>query len=262
MGGRVSRAKGRDPEKGYKRTLERLQAELVCLQRSVIAEERRVLVVFEGRDAAGKDGTIKRITEHLSPRDTRVVALGKPSEHEQASWWFQRFAPHLPGPGEVVLFNRSWYNRAGVERVFGFCTEEQAEEFLETVGDLERLLVRSGIVVVKYYLDVSKKEQARRLAERRKDALSFWKIGALDEKAIKKWKAYTKCRDEMLVRTHVAHAPWTIVRADDRRPARLAVIRDLLRRVPYERKRKIERPDSDVLFPFEPAALEDGRLAR
>jgi len=247
----------------YKDRLHDLQVELVKLQREVIADDWRVLVIFEGRDAAGKDGTIKRITEHLSPRETIVWAPGVPSNREQRQWYFQRYVPHLPACGETMIFNRSWYNRAGVERVMGFCTEAQVEEFFATVNGFEALLVRAGFTLIKYYLDISKKEQAKRLAERREDPLKQWKISPIDAKAHKLWQAYSDARDEMLERTSTAAAPWTVVQADDDHAARLNVIADLLSRVKYKgRDKKLARPDPKVVFPFDKKALTDGRLAR
>jgi polyphosphate kinase 2 len=247
----------------YKHTLRDLQIELVKLQRQVIASGDRILVIFEGRDAAGKDGTIKRIVEHMSPRETVVWAPGVPSNHERRSWYFQRYVAHLPSHGEMVLFNRSWYNRAGVERVMGFCTGIEVEEFFDNVTGFEALLVRSGFRIIKYYLDVSKKEQAKRLADRRRDPLKQWKASPVDRKAQTLWKDYSKARDEMLERTHTDVAPWTIVRADHERATRLSVIADLLSRIDYKgRDDRLARPDPDVVFPFEKKALTDGRLAR
>ena len=202
--------------KRYKSALRDLQIELVKLQRHFIGCGDRILVILEGRDGAGKDGVIKRITEHLSPRETRVVALGKPSDRDRGAWYFQRYVPHLPVAGEFVLFNRSWYNRAGVERVMRFCTTEEYEEFLETVLGFELMLVRAGIKLTKYYLDISKKEQRRRLAERARDPLTQWKTSPIDAKALKYWKDYSRARDEMLRRTHSVIAPWRIVRATTR----------------------------------------------
>jgi len=246
----------------YERQLVRLQIELVKLQRCVIEHGLRVVVVLEGRDAAGKDGTIKRITEHMSPRETRVVALGPPTEREEHSWYFQRFVAYLPTQGEIVLFNRSWYNRAGVERVMGFCTKAETDEFLETAPNFEAMLARAGITLVKYYLDISKAEQKRRLAERRKDPLSQWKLSPVDMKAPKLWHAYSKARNKMLERTHGVIAPWTIVRADDKEHARLNVIRDLLWRLDYPgRHHRLQRPDKNVVFPYDVSCLEQGLLA-
>src|SRR5262245_42681956 len=178
-------AGGGGDDQGYDEALRALQVELVKLQRDVIANGERVLVIVEGRDGAGKDGTIKRFTEHLSPRETRVVALGKPSDREQGQWYFQRYVAHLPAAGEIVFFNRSWYNRAGVERVMGFSTPEETEEFLATVVTLEELLVRSGIRIFKYYLDITREEQESRLEARREDPLKQWKISPIDEAALK-----------------------------------------------------------------------------
>jgi polyphosphate kinase len=248
--------------KAYERQLLRLQIELVKLQRHVIQRGQRVLVILEGRDTAGKDGTIKRIVEHMSPRDTRVVALGPPSERDAHSWYFQRYVPHLPAAGEIVLFNRSWYNRAGVERVMGFCTKAETEEFLETVPHFEAMLERAGITVLKYYLDITKAEQKRRLAERRKDPLKQWKLSPIDVKASKLWKAYGKARDRMFERTHTAVSPWTIARADDKDHARLNIIRDLLWRLEYPgRHRHLLRPNPDVIFTYDASYYERGMIA-
>ncbi|HEV8015115.1 MAG TPA: polyphosphate kinase 2 [Stellaceae bacterium] len=237
--------------KRYERDLLALQIELVKLQRHVIARGQRVLLILEGRDAAGKDGAIKRIIEHMSPRDTRVIALGPPTEREERSWYFQRYAPYLPAAGEVVLFNRSWYNRAGVERVMGFCSKAETEEFLETVPDFEAMLVRAGVTVLKYYLDITKREQRHRLAERREDPLKQWKLSAIDARAPELWKEYSKARDRMLKRTHSAASPWTIARADNKEHARLNIIRDLLWRLDYpDRHRGLQRPDPNVVFTY------------
>jgi polyphosphate kinase 2 len=247
----------------YEAQLHMLQVELVKLQRHFIRCQDRILVVLEGRDAAGKDGSIKRIVEYLSPRETRVVALGKPSDRERSGWYFQRYVPHLPVAEELVLFNRSWYNRAGVEHVMGFCTKEQHEEFMQSVPKFEEMLVGSGIRLLKYYLDISKGEQARRLDERRRDPLKQWKSSPVDAVAVKHWNAYSAARDAMLMRTHTATAPWRIVRADSKRLARLNLMRDMLSRLHYAgRKDKLVRPDTDIVFEFSPDCLEAGRLAR
>jgi polyphosphate kinase 2 len=193
---------------GYEDRLYRLQVELVKLQRHVIARGQKVLVILEGRDGAGKDGTIKRIVEHLSPRDIRVVALPKPSDREATQWYFQRYVEHLPAAGEIVLFNRSWYNRAGVEHVMGFCTEEEYDVFIRTVPVFERMLAQAGILIVKYYLDIDRAEQKRRLQARRDDPLKQWKISPIDDKAIKHWDDYTKARNAMLRLTDSSDAPW------------------------------------------------------
>jgi polyphosphate kinase 2 len=246
----------------YRKTLRRLWVELVKLQRHVIEHDEKIVILFEGRDAAGKDGTIKRIIKHLSPREVRVVALGKPSDRETTSWYFQRFVPHLPAAQDIVLFNRSWYNRAGVEIVMGFCTPEQHEEFLEEVPRFEHMLVRSGIRLLKYYLDITKEEQKARLAARRRDPLTQWKISPIDERAVKLWDKYTGARDVMLARTHNRLTPWTIVRADDKRLARLNVIRDILGKVQYGRKdTTLLRCEPDALFGYEPSRRVTDRLA-
>lgn len=250
-------------KKEYKETLYRLQVELVKLQRHFILCNDKILVIFEGRDAAGKDGTIKRITEHLSPRETRVVALGKPSDRDNNSWYFQRYVPHLPASQELVLFNRSWYNRAGVERVMGFCTDEEYEEFMTSVPEFEHMLIRSGIKLLKYYLDINKPEQAERLEDRKRNPLTQWKISGLDELALKKWKQYTQARNEMLARTHNLITPWTVVRADDKPLTRLNVIKDMLSRLDYAGKDgSLISPDSRIIMPFDIAYLEKGLLAQ
>lgn len=249
-------------ERDYEEQLQLLQIELVKLQRHFIECGDKILVLFEGRDAAGKDGSIKRIIEHLSPRETRVVALGTPSDRERSAWYFQRYVAHLPTAGEFVLFNRSWYNRAGVEKVMGFCSAEQHAEFLQSVVPFEQMLVNSGIKLLKYYLDISKPEQKARLEDRRRDPLKQWKIGAIDAVALKKWKAYSQARDEMLLHTHSDAAPWHVVRADNKRLARLNVIRDLLSRIDYAGKHHdLVTPDTDIVFEFTADALTDGRLA-
>jgi polyphosphate kinase 2 len=246
----------------YHRELHKLQVELVQLQRHVIANGERLLVIFEGRDAAGKDGTIKHITEHLSPRETRVMALGPPSDHDRRSWYFQRFVPHLPAAGEIVLFNRSWYNRAGVERVMGFCTKAETREFLVAAPRFEEMLIEAGIRLTKYYLDIGKAEQKHRLRDRRRDPLKQWKLSEIDTKAPKLWRAYSKARNEMLLKTHTAAAPWTIVRADDKEHARLCVIRDILWRHYYPGRHKdLALPDPNIVFAFDPGDLENGMIA-
>ncbi len=246
----------------YKESLHQLQIELVKLQRYFIRRNERILIIFEGRDAAGKDGTIKRITQHLSPRETRVVALGKPSDRDRSSWYFQRYIPFLPAAQEMVLFNRSWYNRAGVERVMGFCKDAEYEEFMDSVLDFEHMLVRSGIKLLKYYLDISKPEQRKRLNERKTDPLTQWKISPLDAQALKKWKPYSQARDEMLARTHNPITPWSIVRADDKQLARINVIKDLLSQLCYAGKEeKLIVPDSQIVMTYDSAYVENGVLA-
>jgi len=245
----------------YEDALYHLQVELVKLQRELIENDVRVLVILEGRDAAGKDGTIKRLTEHMSPRDTRVFAPGKPSDREESEWYFQRFIPELPAGGEFVIFNRSWYNRAGVERVMGFCTEHDVKQFFATVDDFESLLVRAGIALRKYYLDISHKEQKERLAARQKDPLKTWKNSPIDAAAAKKWEAYTKARDDMLKRTSHDAAPWRIVLANHKHEARLALIRDLLDSFDYKgKKMKLVKPDRGIVFKW--SRENASRLAR
>jgi len=235
----------------YEAELHLLQVELVKLQRSVIRRGERVLVILEGRDAAGKDGSIKRFVEYLSPRETRVVALGKPSDRERDAWYFQRYVAQLPCASELVLFNRSWYNRAGVERVLGFCSEAEHETFMQSVPRFEELLVNSGVRLLKYYLDISKAEQRRRLADRALDPLKQWKISAVDGVALKHWKAYGRARDEMLLRSHSVAAPWRIIRADDKMLARLNLLRDVLTRLPYAgKKRRQLQADARIVFEY------------
>ena len=240
-----------------------LQIEMVKLQRHFIGCGDKILVLLEGRDAAGKDGSIKRIVKHLSPRETRVVALGKPSDRDRSSWYFQRYVAHLPVAQELVLFNRSWYNRAGVEHVMGFCSKDEHEEFMQSVPKFEEMLVNSGIKLLKYYLDIGKSEQIKRLAERTSDPLKQWKNSPIDAVAVKHWKAYSDARDTMLLRTHSAVAPWHVVRTDDKRAARLNLMRDILSRVHYGGKKKsILDPDPDVVFLFSPDCISSNRLAR
>lgn len=249
-------------KKEYKEALHALQVELVKLQRHFIQCNDKILVILEGRDTAGKDGTIKRIIQHLSPRETRVVALGRPSDRDRGTWYFQRYVPHLPAAQEFVLFNRSWYNRAGVERVMGFCSEPEYDEFMETVPDFEHMLVRSGIKLFKYYLDISQKEQKKRLQDRRKDPLKQWKISPIDAEALKYWSDYSHARNEMFARTHTLSAPWTVVRADDKEIARLNLIKDLLMRLHYEGKdRDLVLPNPEVVFAYDEAHLKGGLLA-
>lgn len=247
----------------YDDALYDLQVELVKFQRDVIANGEKVLVVMEGRDGAGKDGTIKRMVENLSPRETRVVALPKPSDRETSQWYFQRFVAHLPAAGEFVLFNRSWYNRAGVEPVMGFCTKAQTEQFFDDVPEFEHMLVKSGILMFKYYLDISRDEQKERLLERRADPLKQWKVSPIDDKAMVMWEDYTAARDEMFRRTNHKHAPWTTVKADNKKLARLNVIRDLLERSDYKGKRPaLARADRSIVRKVSPGLLKSSWLAR
>ena len=259
---RKSSAHGDATEHHYQRDLHDLQIELVKFQRRLIAKGYRILVLIEGRDAAGKDGVIKHIVEHLSPRETRVVALRAPTREQQTAWYFQRFVAHLPAAAEFVLFNRSWYNRAGVERVMGFCSNEEVATFFEDAPIFERMLVNSGIQLFKYYLDIDRHEQATRLKERRHDPLTQWKTSPIDKVALKHWADYTHARDEMLRRTHSAHAPWQIVRANDKHAARLNLVRHLLAHLRYRKKEKdLLMFDPAVVFPFDEARLRDGSMA-
>ena len=243
--------------------LETLQAAFVRFQQHAIETGERDLVIFEGRDTAGKDGAITRIVEHLSIRATRVVALPKPTEREQGQWYFQRYVPHLPARGELVILNRSWYNRAGVERVMGYATPEEQETFLRDVPVFERMLAGSGVQIVKLWLDISRQEQAERLEARRTDPLKALKVSSLDAVAQEKWAEYSDARDEMLRRTHITDAPWTIVHTDKKKRARSNIMRHLLKVLaPEDIARKVPPTDPDVLYHFEPDALTDGRLER
>jgi polyphosphate kinase 2 len=219
--------------KTYFAELFRLQRELVKLQDWVVDQKLKVVVLFEGRDAAGKGGVIKRISQRLNPRVCRTVALLAPSERERSQWYFQRYIPHLPAGGEIVLFDRSWYNRANVERVMGFCNENDVEEFFRTVPELERMLIRSGIVLVKYWFSISDDEQHRRFLMRIEDPLKQWKLSPMDLESRRRWENYTKAKEAMLERTHIPEAPWWIVEGDDKRRARLNCIHHLLSRIPY-----------------------------
>jgi polyphosphate kinase 2 len=249
--------------KDYDRDLRDLQIGLVRYQLWAIKTGAKALILFEGRDGAGKDGTIARIIEHLAPRNTRAVSLPKPSDRETTQWYFQRYTRHLPACGDLVLFNRSWYNRGGVEPVMGFCTDREHEDFLRDAPAFERMLEEAEIRLVKIWLDISKKEQAARLDARRDDPLKHLKISDLDTVAQKKWKEYSEARDQMLLRTHTPIAPWVCVRADHKKPARLNVIRHLLHALaPADITAGIDPPDPEILFPFEPAAITDGRLAK
>ncbi len=220
--------------KVYEAELVRLQIELVKLQEWIKHQGLRVVVVFEGRDAAGKGGVIKRITECLNPRVCRVVALGTPTEREKTQWYFQRYVPNLPGAGEMVLLDRSWYNRAGVERVMGFCTEEEYREFLRSCPEFERMLVRSKIVLIKYWFSVSDEEQERRFQARLEDPTKRWKLSPMDLESRARWVEYSKAKDEMFAHTDIKQAPWYVVNADNKKLARLNCIRHLLSMIPYE----------------------------
>ena len=228
----------------YLGELFRLQGELVKLQNWVVKTGHKLVVLFEGRDAAGKGGVIKRITQRLNPRVCRVAALSAPNDRERTQWYFQRYVSHLPAAGEIVLFDRSWYNRAGVERVMGFCNDEQYEEFFRSVPEFERMLARSGIQLVKYWFSITDEEQHLRFLSRIHDPLKQWKLSPMDLESRRRWEAYTKAKETMLERTHIAEAPWWVVQADDKRRARLNCIHHLLGQVPYEEvaQKPIELP--------------------
>jgi polyphosphate kinase len=222
-------------KRGYGKELARHQLELVRLQEWIVQEGLKVVVLFEGRDTAGKGGVIQRISARTNPRVIRTVALGKPSDRERTQWYFQRYVAHLPAAGEMVLFDRSWYNRAGVERVMGFCTDEEYEEFMRTCPQFERILQRSGIVLLKYWLSISDEEQERRFEARLKDPAKRWKLSPVDVEARARWVDYAEAKDEMFAYTDSKECPWFVVHGDDKRSARLNLIAHLLEQVSYER---------------------------
>lgn len=224
----------------YFKELFRLQGELVKLQDWVVENKLKVAVLFEGRDSAGKGGAIKRITQRLNPRVCKVVALPAPNEREKTQWYFQRYISQLPAGGEIVLFDRSWYNRAGVEKVMGFCTDDEYEEFLRTVPDLERMMISSGIILIKYWFSISDDEQYNRFMMRIHDPLKQWKLSPMDLEARRLWEAYTKAKETMLERTHIPEAPWWVVAANDKKKARLNCITHLLDQIPYK---EIDHPE-------------------
>jgi polyphosphate kinase len=231
------------PREVYESELLRLQAELVQMAEWVKREKARVVVVFEGRDAAGKGGSIKRITEHLSPRIVRVVALPAPTEREQTEWYFQRYAAQMPAGGEIVLFDRSWYNRAGVEKVMGFCTPQEHELFLRQAPVFERMLLEDGVFLIKYWFSVSDKEQEKRFKARRNDPLKQWKLSPIDLEAQRRWVDYSRAKDEMFAHTDLPDTPWHVVESDLKRNARINCITHLLSQIPYERE---ERPEIEL----------------
>jgi|SRR6185437_12333301 len=244
--------------KEEKKTLHHLFIELVKMQKEIISSGLKLLVVLEGRDAAGKDGTIKRIVKHLSARDTKVVALSKPSDRQQREWYFERYSRHLPASGEFVLFNRSWYNRAGVEKVMGFCTNKEYKSFFKEVELFENMLTDAGFIVLKYYLDISKEEQLDRLKDREKDPLKQWKISPMDEKAQKHWKDYSDARDTMLMKTNFDQSPWFVVNAEHKNKAHIALISHLLSRVKYHgRDEKFLSQDSGLVYPATPENIKE-----
>ncbi len=235
--------KATEAEKAFRKTyfteLFRLQVELVKLQDWVVATGHKAVILFEGRDAAGKGGAIKRITQRLNPRVCRVAALPAPSERERTQWYFQRYVSHLPAAGEIVLFDRSWYNRAGVEKVMGFCTDEENEAFYQTVPDFEKMLINSGIQLIKYWFSITDNEQNLRFQSRIHDPLKQWKLSPMDLESRKRWEDYTKAKETMLERTHIPEAPWWVVQADNKKKARLNCISHLLSQIPYE---NVEKP--------------------
>jgi polyphosphate kinase 2 len=233
-----------DYRRSYFQQLFRLQADLVKLQDWVVASRQKVLILFEGRDAAGKGGAIKRVNQKLNPRVCRVVALPAPNDRERTQWYFQRYIAHLPAAGEIVLFDRSWYNRAGVEHVMGFCTAEEYEEFFRSVPEFERMLVRSGIRLLKYWFSITDEEQYLRFLGRINDPLKQWKLSPMDLESRRRWEAYTKAKEVMLERSHVREAPWWVVHAVDKKRARLNFIDHLLKQFPYE-----ETPRAPIVLP-------------
>jgi polyphosphate kinase 2 len=238
-----------------------LQAELVKAQIWAIEKGLKFALVLEGRDAAGKDGMIRSLTRYTSPRNTRVVALAKPSDRERTQWYFQRYVPHLPAAGEWAIFNRSWYNRAGVEKVMGFSTPEEQEQFLRDVPGFEQMLAHAGVILIKLWLDISKKEQAERLEDRRTDPLKRLKTSPLDAEAQPRWDAYSEARNEMLTRTDTDAAPWYVVRGDDKDKARIAALRLIIQALDCPGRAKgFKGPSAKTLFRFTPAAVADGRL--
>jgi polyphosphate kinase 2 len=249
------RQEGKLKRKTFEKELERLHGELVKLQEWVRHEGKKICIVFEGRDGAGKGGVIKAITARVSPRVFRVVALPAPTEREKSQMYIQRYLPYLPAGGEIVIFDRSWYNRAGVERVMGFCTEEQAKRFLNIVPDVEKAIADSGVTLLKYWLEVSPEEQTKRLEDRIDDDRKIWKLSQMDLKSYTRWDDYTKARDDMFLATDTAWAPWYVARSDDKRRARLNIIEHLLSKIPYT-----SVPRDKVKFPKRRVATDSGDL--
>ena len=245
-------------KKKYKKELAKLQVELVKLQRWVQHKGLKVIVLFEGRDAAGKGGAIKRVSETLNPRICKVVALGTPSDREKTQWYFQRYVAHFPAAGEMVLFDRSWYNRAGVEKVMGFCTYEEYNEFMRSCPQFEVMIQRSGIILIKYWFSVSDKEQEKRFQDRINDPTKRWKISPMDLKAREKWVDYSRAKDDMFAATDIPESPWNVVEADDKKRARLNFISHLLATIPYEDipYEKIKLPSRQKAIDYERPPLE------
>ncbi|HEX3922878.1 MAG TPA: polyphosphate kinase 2 [Streptosporangiaceae bacterium] len=235
----------------YEKVKRLLQIELLKLQRSVRTQQRRLIILFEGRDAAGKGGTIQRFTENLNPRGAHVVALDKPTDREQSEWYLQRYIAHLPAAGEISMFDRSWYNRAGVERVMGFCRPEEVSEFLHEAPEFERMLARDGIILVKFWFSVSRTEQLRRFVRRQLDPVKRWKLSPIDLASLDKWDEYTKAKEAMFFYTDLADAPWTVVKSNDKKRARLEAMRYVLSQVPYEDRDEgvVGQPDPLIVGP-------------
>jgi len=240
----------------YEEEKEELQVELLKAQRWVKETDQKIIALFEGRDAAGKGGTIKRFMEHLNPRGAHVVALQKPSERERNQWYFQRYVRHLPTAGEIVFFDRSWYNRAGVERVMGFCTEKQVARFMRQCPDFERMLVNSGTILFKFWFSVRQEEQARRFKSRESDPLKQWKLSPIDIASRTKWDEYTEAREDMLAHTNTSKNPWTLIKSDDKRRARINCMRVFLRNLDYPDKNKavVTEPDPLIVGQLKPVA--------
>ena len=248
----------------YEREKAALQVELLKVQDWVKATNRKIVILFEGRDAAGKGGTIKRFTEHLNPRGARVVALDRPTDDERTQWFFQRYIRHLPRGGEIVLFDRSWYNRGGVERVMGFCNGKEYLEFMRQAPELERMFVRSGILLFKYWFSVTREEQKRRFEARENDVLRQWKLSPVDRQSLDKWDEYTAAKEAMFFYTDTADAPWTIVKSDDKKRARLNCMRHFLAALPYTNKdaRRVGRPDPLIVASADMIGTGDAALGR
>lgn len=254
-------SESRIKKRAYRAELKRLQTELVELQQWVIAKDARILVIFEGRDAAGKGGVIKRVMQYLNPRHARVVALPKPSKKERGQWYFQRYIERLPTKGEIVLMDRSWYNRAGVERVMGYCTDEEYERFLEQAPIIERCLIDDGIILIKYWFSVSDEEQQARFASRLDDPMRRWKLSPMDLESILRWEDYSRAKDDMFGATDLAETPWWTIESDDKRAARLNAIHHLLDSVPYKRMKpdKVSIPDRPGPTDYERPPREEFR---
>lgn len=248
----------RSNKKSRKELLYNLYVELVKLQKEIISSDLKVLVILEGRDAAGKDGAIKRIIKHLSPRETRVVALGKPSNRQEMEWYFQRYSVHLPVSGELVIFNRSWYNRAGVEKVMNFCTNDEYDSFFPQVELFEKMLSNSGFILLKYYLDISKDEQEKRLNDRKENPLKQWKLSPIDDVALEHFTDYSKARDKMLLRTNFRCSTWFVINANNKKVTRLALITHLLKHFEYRNKNtKLLSNNFEEIYPVTKLSIKE-----